>query len=188
MKKQPFLRNLSALLSSAALFAAISCAPVPYPQGSSAYQGPNSSRAIAGNDVGRSSAIRPPSTAYQNEPQERNNQSYNSTRTYTPPSQRPSYTPPAQRPTYQPPAPPTLPSTTARASNSSVPMATPSIKADTVISPYPPYNVLSTIGASSGDKLCDPSTIPIDPSTGKQYVNASTGQLDVKRGKYFIVP
>ena len=187
MKKQKFLRNLSAILSSITLLAAVSCTPVPYQQSGAAYGGPSgvSPGPIArnnGSNTRSGSALSPSpergATAYQEEQERRTNQSFNSTRTYTPPS---------QRPTYQPPV-PTLPTTPARTSTGSIPMATPSIKANTVISPYPPYNVIDITGFKSGDKLCDPSTIPNDPATGKPYINPATGREDVKRGKYFIVP
>ncbi|MGJ8726081.1 MAG: hypothetical protein ACSHYB_16110 [Roseibacillus sp.] len=185
MKKQNFLKSLSALLSSTALFAAVSCTPYQQQGAAIGALGGAGLGAIAGDDGGDvatgaalGAAAGAGVSAYRENQQRNANQSYNNTRTYTPP---------AQRPTYQPPA-PKIPTTPARTSNGSIPMATPSIKANTVISPYPPYNVLDTTGASSGDKLCDPSTIPVDPSTGKQYVNPSTGQPDVKRGKYFIVP
>lgn len=150
--------------------------------------------AIAGNDGGDvvtgaalGAAAGAGVSAYREDQQRRAN-----TPNYRPPSQdnRPqSYTPPADRPTYRPPA-PSLPSTStpARTSSGEYPMARPALKPGTVISPYPPYNVLNVEGAASGTRLCDPSTIPIDPSTGRQYINPATGQPDVKRGKYFIVP
>ena len=180
MKNRYLLKSLSTLISGLMIFVATSCYPVPYsPQGA----------AYAPNYRGN------PSTNQGRVAQGSNSasQSPNSTpdRFERPPSKRypdsPPYTPPSQRPSYQPPAPRTT-TTPSRTSNGSTPMATPSIKPNTVISPYPPYNVIDITGYKSGDKLCDPSTIPNDPATGRPYINPATGRVDVKRGKYFIVP
>ncbi|MDP0491547.1 MAG: hypothetical protein Q7Q71_10890 [Verrucomicrobiota bacterium JB023] len=65
--------------------------------------------------------------------------------------------------------------------------ATPGVKPNTVISPYAPYNVINVEGFKSGQKAYDTSTIPIDPATGKPYVDAS-GQPDKSKAKIFIVP
>jgi hypothetical protein len=72
--------------------------------------------------------------------------------------------------------------------NQNYPQALPGVNANTVVSPYPPYNSLDGTGYRSGQKVCDPSTIPINPATGNQYIDPATGQPDVSRGKYFIVP
>lgn len=70
---------------------------------------------------------------------------------------------------------------------SAFPMATSSIKPNTVISPYPPYSILDTTGMESDDELIDPSTIPIDPETGKQMKNKD-GTPDLSKAKRFRVP
>lgn len=187
MKKKNFLKNLSALLSSLALIGAISCTPYQQQGAAVGALGGAGLGAIAGNDGGDivtgaalGAAAGTGISAYR-ERQSQPNSRANS-QNYRPPNQRPTYTPPPRTIPSTPPAQPT------HTSSSKYPMATPSIKPNTVISPYAPYNVLDTTGAKSGDKLCDPSTIPIDPATGKQYVNPDTGLPDVKRGKYFIVP
>lgn len=193
MTIQTLTRSLLAVTGSIALLGAVSCTPYQQQGAAIGALGGAGLGAIAGNDTGDivtgaalGAAAGTGVTAYQEEQQRRASQSYNNTRTYKP---APSYNnpPPQQRPTYQPPA-PSVTQPPSRTSTGSYPLATPSIKPNTVISPYPPYNVLDTTGANSGDKLCDPSTIPTDPSTGKPYVNPSTGLPDVKRGKYFIVP
>lgn len=193
MKNMNLLKTLPALLTSIALATAVSCTPYQQQGAAVGALGGAGLGAIAGNDgsdvvtgAALGAAAGAGVAAYREDQSRRSN-----SQPYAPPrSQR--YTPPAQRPTYQPPPRTTTPSTSpaqpSRTSSGKYPMATPSIKPNTVISPYPPYNVLDTTGASSGDKLCDPSTIPIDPATGKQYVNPATGLPDVKRGKYFIVP
>lgn len=141
-----------------------------------------------------------------------NGQSYYTApqRNFTPPSQRESsqsapvtptpIPPPVQQtrpapaptsdwlfspPTAQPPLQtiPERPQATA-----SSPLARRGLEPGTVISPHPPYNILDVSEYQSGQKVCDPSTIPIDPTTGKQYIDPRTGVLDVSRGKSFIVP
>lgn len=186
MNRKNILKNL--LLSSLALSFAASCTPIPYPpqQNAVGILGGPRQNTNTGTNIGQNTAptITPNSgsSAYRESQQSSPNSGYRN-------NDPNRYTPQVQKPTYRPPAPtiPTTP-TPSRTSNGSYPTATPSIKANTVISPYPPYNVLDTTGASSGDKLCDPSTIPIDPATGKPYINPDTGLPDVKRGKYFIVP
>ena len=197
MKIQSLTHSLLGIVGGLVLLGAVSCTPYQQQGAAIGALGGAGIGAIAGNDTGDivtgaalGGAAGAGVTAYQEEQQRRSNQSYNSTRSYQPapsyndpPAQRPGY----QRPSYQPPA-PSYPQTPSRTTSGSYPTATPSIKANTVISPYPPYNVLDTTGAKSGDKLCDPSTIPTDPSTGQPYVDPATGRPDVKRGKYFIVP
>jgi hypothetical protein len=189
MKNLNFLKNLSVLAGSFVLLGAISCTPYQQQGAAIGALGGAGLGAIAGDDGGDvvtgaalGAAAGAGVSAYREEQQRRNNQSYNSTRTYTPPSQRPTYQPPPKQ------IPSTLPSQPAQTSSGKYPMATPSIKANTVISPYAPYNVIDVTGFKSGDKLCDPSTIPNDPATGKPYINPTNGLPDVKRGKYFIVP
>lgn len=186
MKRQNFLPTLALSLGSAAVLALASCTPYQQQGAAIGALGGAGLGAIAGDDGGDvvtgaalGAAAGAGVSAYREEQQRRANSDYNNN------SQ--TYTPPAQRPTYQPPA-ATIPSTPSRTSTGEFPLAMPGVKSNTVISPYPPFNVLDTTGAKKGDKLCDPSTIPIDPATGKQYVNPATGQPDVKRGKYFIVP
>lgn len=189
MKIPNLFPTLSLSMGSLLLFSMASCTPYQQQGAAIGALGGAGLGAIAGDDGGDvvtgaalGAAAGAGVSAYREEQQRRSNQGYNNN----------SYTPPAQRPSYQPPAPtPTpTPSTTSpsRTSSGEYPLAMPGVKANTVISPYPPFNVLDTTGAKKGDKLCDPSTIPIDPATGKQYVNPSTGLPDVKRGKYFIVP
>lgn len=189
MKNMNFLKSLSTLLSSCALISAISCTPYQQQGAAIGALGGAGLGAIAGNDgsdiitgAAIGAAAGTGVGAYRDEQQRRNNQSLNNSRSYTPPSQRPSYQPPPRN----------VPSTTAsqpsRTSTGKYPTATPSIKVNTVISPYAPYNVIDVTGFKSGDKLCDPSTIPTNPATGKPYTNPDTGLPDVKRGKYFIVP
>ena len=67
------------------------------------------------------------------------------------------------------------------------PTATPSIDPNVVLSPFPPYNLIDVTGAESGDDLYDPSTIPIDPDTGKPMRNQD-GSFDVSKAKRFRVP
>lgn len=190
MKSNQILKKLTLALGSVGLLAAVSC--TPYQQqgaaigalggaGVGAIAGGDGSDVITGAALGAAAGAGV--SAYREEQQRRNNRNYNANPNYRPAPLTPS----TQRPTYQPP-PPTIPTAPARTSSGKYPTATPSIKANTVISPYPPYNVLDTGGASSGDKLCDPSTIPNDPATGKPYIDPRTGEPDVKRGKYFIVP
>ena len=182
MKTLTFLKALPSLAGTFALFAAVSC--TPYQQqgaGIGALAGAGLG-AVAGDDSGdvirgaaAGAAVGTGVGAYRDSQQKR---------TYTPQAQtQPSYQPPSQ-PSYTPPAPKPIPTV----NNSKYPVAMNSIKANTVISPYAPYNVIDITGFKSGDKLCDPSTIPNDPATGKPYIDPSSGRPDVKRGKYFIVP
>ena len=55
----------------------------------------------------------------------------------------------------------------------------PTGRANMVISPYRPYNIIDVKGYRSGE-------IVGDPSTGK--ANPSTGQLDSRTAKFFRVP
>ncbi len=197
MKKNLSTRSLPLFLSGLVLIGLASC--TPYQQqgaaigalggaGLGAIVGDDTNGVITGAALGAAAGTGV--TAYQEEQQRRTSQSYNSTRTYTQPSttdQSPAYTlpPPPQQPTSQP-QPPSQPKI--RATSNKYPVATEGRQANTVISPYPPYNTIDIEGFKSGDKLCDPSTIPIDPATGKQYLDPTTGREDVKRGKYFIVP
>lgn len=188
MKPSQILPATAALAGSLALAALTSC--TPYQQQGAAVGGLGGAAlgAIAGNDGGdviRGAAIGAAAgtgVAAYRENQQNQNRSYNNTRQSsenyrpaTPP--QPSYSPPAE--TYSPPA---------RSSSGSYPEALQGTTPNTVISPYPPYNPLDVTGYKSGEKVCDPSTIPINPATGKQFIDPSTGQPDVRRGKYFLVP
>lgn len=197
MKRKSLTRTTSLLLGSLILLSAVSC--TPYQQQGAAVGGLAGAGlgAIVGDDGGDiltgaalGAAAGTGVTAYQENQQAQANQSYNNTRTYNQApnyNQQQNYTPPAERPTYQTP-PIKTPVIQSQTSSGTIPSAIPSQQANTVISPYPPYNVLDTGGAASGTKLCDPSTIPIDPATGKSYIDPNTGLPDVKRGKYFLVP
>ncbi len=194
MKKLISFRNLALTVSSCTLAVVVSCTPYQQQGAAIGALGGAGLGAIAGDDTGdvltgaALGAAAGTGVAAYREEQTRRSRSRQPFNNNAAPSQQTA--PPTQRPSYQPPprtANPPLPQTS-RTSSGSYPVATPSIKPNTVISPYPPYNVLDTTGAKSGDKLCDPSTIPIDPATGKQYTDPRTGLPDVKRGKYFIVP
>ncbi len=50
---------------------------------------------------------------------------------------------------------------------------TPDGKANRVISPYRPYNIIDTSGYRSGDIVGDLSTAQVDPATGKLILNTS---------------
>ncbi len=50
---------------------------------------------------------------------------------------------------------------------------TPDAKANMVISPYRPHNVIDVKGYRSGDIVGDPSTAKADPATGKLNLNTS---------------
>ena len=67
------------------------------------------------------------------------------------------------------------------------PSATSSIQPGVALSPYPPYSLIDVTGLESGAIALDPSTIPIDPETGKQYVNEE-GFPDYTKAKGFRVP
>ena len=182
MNQKNILKNLS--LSSLALFITVSCVPYPQQNAIGVIGRPQLNNSTSNNSNGNAINQSNPNTgssSYRENLQPPSNSGYNDPNSYTPQIKKPTYQPPARTI-------PTLPSTPTRTSSGQYPTATPSIEPNTVISPYAPYNVLTTIGASSGDKMCDPSTIPIDPATGKQYIDPNTGQLDVKRGKYFLVP
>ena len=58
---------------------------------------------------------------------------------------------------------------------SKIPMGrrTPDGKANRVISPYRPYNIIDISGYRSGDIVGDPSTAQVDPATGKIILNTS---------------
>lgn len=184
--KSQITRSLALSTSSLALFLLASCTPYQQQGAAVGALGGAAVGAIAGNDGGdvvRGAAIGAAAgtgvTAYQEKQERDRNQSYNNTRSYTP-----APTPPSHQ------APATIPTTPTRQAPASgnYPLATAGITPNTAISPYPPYNVLNIEGYKSGQKVCDPSTIPIDPATGRQYVNPSTGLPDVKKGKYFLVP
>lgn len=186
MKTTSLSHSLTLATGSVALFLFASCSPYQQQGAAVGALGGAALGAIAGDDGGdvvRGAAIGAAAgtgvTAYQEERQRRNDQSSRSSQS----SQQP-----APQSSYQAPA--TIPSTPTRTttSSSSYPVATAGITPNTAISPYPPYNVLDITGYKSGAKVCDPSTIPIDPATGKQYINPNTGEYDVKRGKYFLVP
>ncbi len=55
----------------------------------------------------------------------------------------------------------------------------PQGRANMVVSPYRPYNVIDVKGYRSGDIVGDPSTAKVNPSTGK---------LDTKTSKHFRIP
>ena len=60
------------------------------------------------------------------------------------------------------------------------PLATPHpTEKNRVISPFKPHNVIDVKGLRSGQLAWDPSTAPIDPSTGK---------LDLSQAKIFEIP
>ncbi|MBK1832950.1 hypothetical protein [Roseibacillus ishigakijimensis] len=178
MKNWTLFRSLASAGACLAAGALASCTPYP-PQAPLAYGGPRISppsdyrSAELGNEGSDYREAGSGGSSYQPPSRLNNNSSASQS--------RPGYQPPA-------PSPATSENRPAQTSSGEIPVAMSSLKPNTVISPYPPYNVLDTTGASSGDKLCDPSTIPIDPATGKPYVDPATGLPDVKRGKYFIVP
>ena len=72
-------------------------------------------------------------------------------------------------------------------SNRSIPYASHAIQAGNVVSPYPPYNVLNVAGLESGSVAADPTTIPLDPETGKPRANVY-GMPDLIQAKWFRVP
>lgn len=186
MKTKSLSHSLALATGSVALFLFASCTPYQQQGAAVGALGGAALGALAGDDGGdvvRGAAIGAAAgtgvTAYQEERQRRSNAT---------PNNNQSYQQPAPQSSYQPPA--TIPSTPSRSpsSSGSYPVATAGITPNTAISPYAPYNVLDITGYKAGDKVCDPSTIPVDPTTGKQYINPTTGRLDVKKGKYFLVP
>lgn len=188
MKFSPLIPAALTISGAVALALLSSC--TPYQQQGAAVGGLGGAAlgAIAGNDGGdvlRGAAIGAAAgtgvAAYRENQQNRNN-NFNNTRqssgTYQP-SEPPqtTYTPPA---TSSPPP--------QRTSQGNYPVALQGVSPNTVISPFPPYNPLDVTGYKSGQKVCDPSTIPINPATGEQYIDPATGEPDVRRGKYFLVP
>ncbi|MGB0991122.1 MAG: hypothetical protein ACPG32_01475 [Akkermansiaceae bacterium] len=55
----------------------------------------------------------------------------------------------------------------------------PEGKANYVVSPYRPYNVIDVKGYRSGDIVGDPSTAKVNPTTGK---------IDASTAKHFRIP